>query len=156
MKAIVSPFKGLRIEDFMKIHGSMPDMVQIRSFLTVGAPERSAELNSGGRARGLNDLTMNSQPNRYGTLKGQMEGTLSNGEHEENKMGSMSPPLSKEVRDILDDLQNNQLQIYALWSEEGDVHRSFIQQPLRTNFLNTISLAQNGRMIDGYHTYGMP
>ena len=60
MKAIVSPFKGLRIEDFMKIHGSMPDMVQIRSFLTVGAPEKGAELNSTSRGKGLNDLTLNS------------------------------------------------------------------------------------------------
>ena len=39
LKAIVSPFKGLRIEEFMKIHGSMPDQVQIRSFLTVGGPQ---------------------------------------------------------------------------------------------------------------------
>ena len=34
--------------------------------------------------------------------------------------------MSKDIRDIIEDLQNNQLQIYALWSEEGDVHRSFI------------------------------
>ena len=46
-------------------------------------------------------------------------------EKEEKKGGS--PSMSKEIRDILDDLQNNQLQIYALWREEGDVHRSFIQ-----------------------------
>ena len=38
LKAIVSPFKGLRIEEFMKIHGSMPDQVQIKSFMTVGGP----------------------------------------------------------------------------------------------------------------------
>ena len=49
--------------------------------------------------------------------------------------------MSKDIRDIIEDLQNNQLQIYALWSEEGDVHRSFIQQPFRANSLNTISLA---------------
>lgn len=49
--------------------------------------------------------------------------------------------MSKEIRDILDDLQNNQLQIYALWREEGDVHRSFIQQPFRANSLNTVQLA---------------
>lgn len=60
------------------------------------------------------------------------------------------------MRDILDDLQNNQLQIYALWSEEGDVHRSFIQQPLRANSLNTISLTQNGRLVNSYNTYGLP
>ena len=64
--------------------------------------------------------------------------------------------MSKDIRDIIEDLQNNQLQIYALWSEEGDVHRSFIQQPFRTNSLNTISLAQNGRMIGNLHTYGLP
>jgi len=34
--------------------------------------------------------------------------------------------MSKDIGDILEDLQNNQLQIYALWSEESDVHRSFI------------------------------
>jgi len=50
MKAIVSPFKGLRIEDFMKIHGNMPDSVQIRSFLTVVGPDRASEiLSSSGR-----------------------------------------------------------------------------------------------------------
>ena len=49
--------------------------------------------------------------------------------------------MSKEIRDILDDLQNNQLQIYALWREEGDVYRSFIQQPFRANSLNTVQLA---------------
>jgi len=64
--------------------------------------------------------------------------------------------MSKEIRDILDDLQNNQLQIYALWREEGDVHRSFIQQPFRANSLNTVQLAQNGRMIGGYYSYGLP
>lgn len=65
----------------------------------------------------------------------------------------------KEVRDILEDLQNNQLQIYALWSEDGDVHRSFIQQPLRPGSLNTLHLAHNGRMVGQQnfsHTYGLP
>ena len=33
---------------------------------------------------------------------------------------------AKDIREILEDLQSNQLQIYALWSEDGDVHRSFI------------------------------
>lgn len=71
MKSIVSPFKGLRIEDFMKIHGSMPDCVQIRSFLTVNGPERTQDLlSSSGRAtRGVQDLTMTPQPNRYQTMK---------------------------------------------------------------------------------------
>ena len=46
------------------------------------------------------------------------------GSDEESK--GLSPPMSKDIGDILEDLQNNQLQIYALWSEESDVHRSFI------------------------------
>lgn len=78
------------------------------------------------------------------------------GEHEQMLMGAQSPPMSKEVRDILSDLQNNQLQIYALWSEDGDVHRSFIQQPVRASSLNTISLTQNGHVVGGYNTYGLP
>ena len=56
LKAIVSPFKGLRIEEFMKIHGSMPDQVQIRSFLTVGGP--TGNDNGSSKLRGLSDMTM--------------------------------------------------------------------------------------------------
>lgn len=36
------------------------------------------------------------------------------------------------------------------------MHRSFIQQPLRANSLNTISLALNGRMVGSTYTYGLP
>ena len=64
LKAIVSPFKGLRIEEFMKIHGSMPDQVQIRSFLTVGGPQHAMQ-----PEKGLSDLSMTPQPNKYSTAK---------------------------------------------------------------------------------------
>ena len=73
LKAIVSPFKGLRIEEFMKIHGGMPDQVQIRSFLTVGGPLPEQTNNQNGSSRlkgsGLSDMTMTPQPNRYATVK---------------------------------------------------------------------------------------
>ena len=133
LKAIVSPFKGLRIEEFMKIHGSMPDQVQIRSFLTVAGANPAAlqeplQSSTQGKLRGLSDLTMTPQPSRYSTVKQPQNTSLTaQGFDREEQKGGCSPPMTKEIRDILDDLQNNQLQIYALWSEEGDVHRSFIQ-----------------------------
>ena len=63
---------------------------------------------------------------------------------EESKLAGTA---SKNIKEILEDLQNNQLQIYALWCEDGDVHRSFIQQPLRSNSLNMITLTQKGRTV---------
>jgi len=70
LKAIVSPFKGLRIEEFMKIHGSMPDQVQIRSFITVGGPlpEQKSAM-SRIKSSGIHDLAMTPQPNRYASVK---------------------------------------------------------------------------------------
>ena len=35
IKAIISPFKGCKIEEFMEIHGNMLEQVQISSFLTI-------------------------------------------------------------------------------------------------------------------------
>ena len=76
---------------------------------------------------------MTPQPNKYATTKQSSQAAASNltatnsfDGTEEHKGGGGSPPMSKDIRDIIEDLQNNQLQIYALWSEEGDVHRSFI------------------------------
>ena len=110
LKAIVSPFKGLRIEEFMKIHGSMPDQVQIRSFLTVAganpaALQEPSQNSTQSKLRGLSDLTMTPQPNRYSTVKQQSQNaslTAQGFDKEEHKGGS--PPMSKEIRDILDDL----------------------------------------------------
>lgn len=115
VRAIVSPFKGLRIEEFMKIHGSMPDQIQIRSFLTVSGafPVDSATTGAQHRRAALDQMrtpAINLRPT----------------DAEESKTQTCSPAMSREIRDILDDLQNNQLQIYALWSEVGDVHRSII------------------------------
>lgn len=106
-------------------------------------------------------MTMTPQPNRYASVKQQAASTTVKGfgetDTEESKVAGTPGAVSKELKDILEDLQNNCLQIYALWSEDGDVHRSFIQQPLRPNSLNTISLAQGGgRLINGYNTYGLP
>ena len=112
LKAIVSPFKGLRIEEFMKIHGSMPDQVQIRSFLTVGGPQQGQE--NGPRLKGLSDLSMTPQPNKYATTKQSSQAAASNltatnsfDGTEEHKGGGGSPPMSKDIRDIIEDLQNN-------------------------------------------------
>lgn len=58
LKAIVSPFKGLRIEEFMKIHGSMPDQVQIRSFITIGGPLPEQKSAMARMKNGLHDLSM--------------------------------------------------------------------------------------------------
>lgn len=71
LKAIVSPFKGLRIEEFMKIHGSMPDQVQIRSFITVGGPlpeQKSAMSRIKNTTGMVHDLAMTPQPNRYASV----------------------------------------------------------------------------------------
>jgi len=54
---------------------------------------------------------MTPQPNRYQTVKQAPDGSSLNfqglSDAEQKIMGCTSPPLSKEVRDILDDLQNN-------------------------------------------------
>mgnify|MGYP000568926949 CR=1 FL=1 len=77
-------------------------------------------------------MSMTPQPNKYSTAKSNTNGGPSltaTGSFDggEEQKGGGSPPMCKDIRDIIEDLQNNQLQIYALWSEEGDVHRSFIQ-----------------------------
>lgn len=86
LKAIVSPFRGLRIEEFMKIHGSMPDQVQIRSFMTVGgpSPDQASSGSIAGTARakgasGLSDMTMTPQPNRYASVNKQANATTAKG-----------------------------------------------------------------------------
>lgn len=57
-----------------------------------------------------------------------MKPSVTNGfsKEETKDVISNTPAVNKEIQEILDDLQNNQLQIYALWSDDGDVHRSFI------------------------------
>lgn len=73
-------------------------------------------------------MSMTPQPNKYSAAKPGASLTATGSfdtATEEQKGGS--PAMTKDIRDIIEDLQNNQLQIYALWSEEGDVHRSFIQ-----------------------------
>ena len=121
----------------------MPDHVNIRSFLTLGGTYTPSDFVTSQGARtmnGLSDTTMTPQPNRYSTVK-QLASSLTNtpgSDTEEQKGGT--PAMTKDVRDILEELQNNSLQIFALWSEEGDVHRSFIQQPLRASSLNSIAM----------------
>jgi len=87
-------------------------------------------------------MNMRPQPTRYSSIKAQHNAnqTFNNG-FDLGPEESKGPQTSNDISDILEELQNNQLQIYALWSEEGDVHRSFIQQPFRQSSLNTISIA---------------
>ena len=108
LKAIVSPFKGLRIEEFMKIHGSMPDQVQIRSFITVAGANPAAldpsQSSTQGKLRGLSDVTMTPQPNRYSTVKQPPHASLTAQGFDKEEQKGGSPQMSKEIRDILDDL----------------------------------------------------
>ena len=134
----------------------MPDTVQIRSFITVaGLPSETSTFL---RAKGQSEINMTPQPNRYSSVKAQLNAnqTFNNG-FDSGPEESKGLQISSDISDILEELQNNQLQIYALWSEEGgDVQRSFIQQPFRQSSLNTISIAQNGRIVASQYTYGLP
>jgi len=130
LKAIVSPFRGLRIEEFMKIHGSMPDQVQIKSFMTVGGPLVDHQINGNGatnngqtarmkQPNGLNNDTVTTNAaasphvqNRYASVKQQANGTTNGFESKLEERKGSSPNVtpggvSSELKDILDDLQNN-------------------------------------------------
>ena len=106
LKAIVSPFKGLRIEEFMKIHGSMPDQVQIRSFLTVGGPHpdsHNGSMASKHRIKnGLSDLNLTPQPYKYQSMKPSVTNGFS--KEETKDVISNTPAVNKEIQEILDDL----------------------------------------------------
>ena len=88
----------------MKIHGSMPDQVQIRSFLTIGGPTFDPMNGTARLKGGLSDMTMTPQPNRYSTVKSDPStaGHAFDNQSEEAKAGT--PGVSKELKDILEDL----------------------------------------------------